>query len=111
MEKAPFTIAVPEETLTDLHERLTKTRWPNDFANPDWAYGTNRAYLSELVDYWLDGYDWRRHERAMNAFSQYKTTIDDVPIHFIHEPGKGPKPIQASTAQTKPTGMNACRNG
>jgi pimeloyl-ACP methyl ester carboxylesterase len=29
----------------------------------------------------------------MNTFSHYKITIDDVPIHFIHEPGKGPKPI------------------
>ncbi len=93
MEKTPFTIAVPEATLTDLRDRLTKTRWPNDFANPDWAYGTNRAYLTELVDYWLGGYDWRKHEQAMNAFSHYKTTIEDVPIHFIHEPGKGPNPM------------------
>ena len=27
----------------------------------------------------------------MNAFSHYKTTIENMPIHFIHEPGKGPK--------------------
>jgi|GEM_PF-4730315 len=33
MQKEPFTIAVPEETLSDLRERLVKTRWPHDFAN------------------------------------------------------------------------------
>jgi pimeloyl-ACP methyl ester carboxylesterase len=92
MQKEPFTIAIPEEALTDLRERLTKVRWPVDFANDQWQYGTNLGYLKELVDYWLHGYDWRVHERTMNAFSHYKTTIEGVPIHFIHEPGKGPNP-------------------
>src|SRR5262249_13251949 len=81
------------ETLVDLRERLARTRWPGDFANANWEYGTNLRYLKELVDYWLHQYDWRTHERAMNTFSHYKTTIEDVPIHFIHELGKGPKPI------------------
>jgi microsomal epoxide hydrolase len=43
--KKPFTIQVPEEVLTDLHERLSKVRWAEDFANPNWEYGTNGAYL------------------------------------------------------------------
>jgi len=49
MRREPFTVAIPEETLTDLHERLTKVRWPDDFANSQWEYGTNLAYLRELV--------------------------------------------------------------
>jgi pimeloyl-ACP methyl ester carboxylesterase len=93
MHKEPFTIAVPEAVLTDLRERLTRTRWPEDFANPQWEYGTPTAYLKELVNYWLHRYDWRQHERAMNAFPHYKVTIDGMPIHFLHQPGKGPKPI------------------
>ncbi len=93
MRKEPFTVAIPEETLTDLRERLSKTRWPGDFANPQWEYGTNLTYLKELVDYWLHPYDWRQHEREMNTFSHYKTTIEEIPIHFIHEPGRGPRPI------------------
>ncbi len=92
MQKEPFTITVPEEVLTDLHERLTKVRWAQDFANPNWEYGTNGDYLKELVEYWRDAYDWRKHEQEMNSFAHYKTTIDGIPIHFIHEPGKGPNP-------------------
>ncbi len=92
MQKEPFTINVPEEVLTDLHERLTKVRWAQDFANPNWEYGTNGDYLKELVEYWRDAYDWRKHEQEMNSFAHYKTTIDGIPIHFIHEPGKGPNP-------------------
>ena len=55
--------------LEDLAERLGRTRWPLDSDNEDWRYGTERAYLEELVAYWLDEYDWREHERAMNAFA------------------------------------------
>ena len=93
MDAKPFTIAIPDATLTDLQERLRRTRYPIDFANENWAYGTNRAYLEEVVAYWRDHYDWRKHEAEMNRFAHYRTTIDGIPIHFIHERGKGPKPI------------------
>ena len=93
MQKESFRIAIPDSVLDDLRQRLSRTRWPLDFANDNWDYGTNRNYLEQLVKYWYDEYDWRKHERQINAFSHYKVTIDDIPIHFIHEPGKGPKPI------------------
>jgi pimeloyl-ACP methyl ester carboxylesterase len=93
MQKEPFRIAIPDSILDDLRNRLSRTRWPIDFANDSWAYGTNRNYLEELVKYWREQYDWRKHEQEINTFSHFKVTIDEVPIHFIHEPGKGPKPI------------------
>jgi len=93
MSKESFSVAISEETLRDLRDRLARVRWPGDFANADWQYGTNLTYLKELVEYWRDRYDWRKHEREMNSFSHYKTTIDGIPIHFIHEPGKGPNPM------------------
>ena len=93
MQKETFTIDVPQDILTDLHVRLDKARLAQDFANPRWEYGTNGDYLQELIAYWRKDYDWRKHEREMNAFANYKTTIDGIPIHFIHEPGKGPNPL------------------
>ena len=89
----PFTVSVPDEELDDLRRRLEHTRWPIDFANDDWEYGSERGYMEELVDYWLGEYDWRAHEREINSFANFKTRIDDVPIHFIHERGKGPDPV------------------
>ena len=47
--------------------------------------------MRELVDYWLNGYDWRAQEAAMNALPQFRTMIDDVPVHFVHVKGKGPE--------------------
>ena len=73
-----------------LQRRLRSTRWSQDFANSGWRYGTNGDYLAELVDYWLHEYDWRATERAINSVSQWRTEIDGVPVHFVHERGQGP---------------------
>jgi microsomal epoxide hydrolase len=50
-------------------------------------------YLKELVHYWQDGYAWRMHEQVLNEFAHFKTDVDDIGIHFIHERGKGPNPF------------------
>ena len=93
MQHHAFVIDIPEETLSDLRDRLANTRWPDEIGNDDWTYGTRLADLKQLVEYWRTSYDWRRHERAMNAFPHYTVSIDDQPIHFIHQPGRGPKPM------------------
>src|SRR5487761_349394 len=92
-KKEPFTISIPDSALDDLRDRLKRTRWPIDFGNPNWEYGTQTAYLKQLVEHWHSHYDWRRHEREMNSYNHFKTEIDGIPIHFIQEHGKGPKPI------------------
>ncbi|MFV3517101.1 epoxide hydrolase family protein, partial [Mycobacterium tuberculosis] len=88
-----FVVHVPEATLADLAGRLERTVWPDDPENEDWRYGVNAAYLRELVDYWRADFDWRRVETAINAFPNFQTVIDGVPIHFIHRRGVGPKPV------------------
>ncbi len=90
----PFHIDIPQGDLDDLQSRLGRVRGPQEIGdNSDWQAGTNLAYMRELTDYWLSEYDWRAQERAMNEFPQFRTVIDDVPIHFIHVKGKGPNPI------------------
>lgn len=88
-----FTINVPEAVLNDLRGRLTTTRWTDDFANDDWRYGANTTYICELADYWRDRYDWRDRERAMNGYAHFRTEMHGIPLHFVHERGKGPTPI------------------
>ena len=90
MKIEPFKIAVPQATLDDLRARLAQTRWTDEIEG--WNYGTNRAYLKELVSYWQHEYDWRAQEAKLNQFAQFRTEIDGQSIHFIHERGKGPNP-------------------
>jgi pimeloyl-ACP methyl ester carboxylesterase len=70
-------------------------RLPGEVANSGWTYGTNLAYLKELIEYWRTRYDWRAHERELNRFAHFKVDIDGCGVHFIHQPGKGanPKPL------------------
>jgi pimeloyl-ACP methyl ester carboxylesterase len=93
MHVEPFKIAVPDAVLADLRDRLARTRFPDEIPDSDWTYGSKLSYVKELVAYWRDRYDWRRHEAALNAFPQFRARVGDLGIHFIHVKGKGPKPF------------------
>jgi pimeloyl-ACP methyl ester carboxylesterase len=93
MSIQPFKIAIPQSTLDDLHERLARTRWPDEVSGAGWDYGTNLDYLRSLVAYWQHEYDWRAQEAMLNSFSHFRTDIDGLGIHFIREHGKGPRPM------------------
>lgn len=93
MSVTPFTINIAQETLTNLQERLARTRWTDEVAEAEWEYGTNLAYLKEFTDYWQHHFDWRAQERALNAFSHFHAQVDGFGLHFIHERGKGKHPL------------------
>jgi epoxide hydrolase len=86
----PFKIQVPDSVLTDLKRRLAQARFADELTDSGWDYGTNLAYLKSLVEYWREKYDWRAQEKRLNAFDQFKTNIDGVDIHFIHQRSKNP---------------------
>lgn len=93
MASAEFTVTVETRVLEDLAARLRNTRWPQDLDNDDWFYGTNLEYLRELVDYWINHYDWAKWQDEINSFRNYRIEVDGIPIHFIREEGYGPNPI------------------
>jgi pimeloyl-ACP methyl ester carboxylesterase len=84
MEATPFRIDIPESSLTDLNERLQRTRFPDTLEDSGWEYGTNLEYLKELVEYWKQDFSWRDSERKLNHWPNYKVTIDGQELHFIH---------------------------
>jgi pimeloyl-ACP methyl ester carboxylesterase len=93
MQVEPFRISVPDAVLLNLRDRLSRTRFPDEIPGSGWTYGTNLAYMRELVAYWRDRYDWRAAEAALNRFSQFRARVGGLGIHFIHERGVGPKPL------------------
>ena len=89
----PFKALIPEEQLVDLRRRLAATRWPDKETVADQSQGAQLANLQELVRYWATDYDWRKGEAKLNAFPQFKTTIDGVDIHFIHVRSRHPNAL------------------
>ena len=88
----PFRLAIGDDAITDLKDRIRRTRFPDEAPDASWAYGSSLAFMRELADHWVERYDWRATEAALNAYPQYRTTIDGIDLHFLHVPGKGPKP-------------------
>ena len=80
----PFKISFPESDLTDLRQRISATRWPENETVADDSQGVRLALMQELARYWSTGYDWTRCEARLNAVPNFITEIDGLDIHFIH---------------------------
>ena len=93
MPLEPFVVRVPQPTLDHLRDRLLGTRWMDEVEDNAWTYGTNRAYLRALVEHWAQRFDWRRQEEALNRFHHFRADVNGFGIHFIHERGKGERPL------------------
>src|SRR5256714_12886659 len=81
----PFSIHIEPEILSDLQERIRKTRWPDQAPSAPWEQGTDLEYLRQLLEYWAGGFDWQTQERELNAAAQFRAELDGVHIHFVHE--------------------------
>lgn len=86
----PFKIEIPQPVLDDLKNRIKNTIWPDQVENSGWTIGTSIDYMKELVDYWLNKYDWRKAEAELNKFNHFTAMVDGIKLHFIHEPSKNP---------------------
>jgi epoxide hydrolase len=93
-EIGEFRIAIPQEALDDLHDRLNRTRWPSEIPGLGWERGVPLHYLRRLADYWYHDYDWRTWEAKLNELPQFTTRIDGQQVHLLHvrspEPGAIP---------------------
>jgi epoxide hydrolase len=83
-EIRPFRIAIPQQELDDLADRLARTRWPDELPGVGWSRGVPLDHLRGLAEHWRGGYDWRRHEARLNELPQWTTTVDGQAIHFVH---------------------------
>lgn len=84
MPPRPFEIHVPDADLDDLRGRLRRTRWPEPLDGAGWDYGASIGYVRELCEYWRDSYDWRVHERRINALPGFLCETDGVDLHYWH---------------------------
>ncbi len=106
----PFRIALTDELINDLHQRLRNTRWPEAEPVSDWSQGAPLAWIQDMCRYWgggsgpnvgnsggnfgghsggpSSGYDWRAREALLNRFDQFTTQIDGLDIHFVHQRSK-----------------------
>ncbi|KAF8526168.1 Alpha/Beta hydrolase protein [Gautieria morchelliformis] len=72
----PFTLSISDHALASLNSKLSTVQFPNELSDAGWEY---------------DGYDWRKHERDINAsLPQFTADIsvegfETLNIHFVHK--------------------------
>ena len=49
--------------------------------------------MKELCAYWINEFDWRKQEAAINRFSHFIAPVEGIDLHFIQEKGDGPSPL------------------
>ena len=90
-----FRIHFTEEQMEDLRRRIGHTRLPKALNAENWSLGTDDDYLSSLLTYWGNGYDWSRKEMELNQYPQFICRLDGLTIHFFHIRGsrRGAPPL------------------
>src|SRR4051812_49286143 len=93
MSVETFQIHVSEELLKDVDRRLANVRWPDELEDEPWRYGTPISYMKSFVRYWREEYDWGRWQARLNELPNFRASVGDHQIHFVHQRGVGPAPI------------------
>ena len=85
----PFKINISDKIIKNIYTKVEKYSWHEMPDDGGWAYGTNLDYLKEFSNYWINEFDWKKTEEKINKFKNFKSNIDGIDIHFIHEKGSG----------------------
>ncbi|KAK7184978.1 hypothetical protein DPSP01_002804 [Paraphaeosphaeria sporulosa] len=88
----PFNIAISDEKLRRLKQKLLLTEFPDEVTNTGdlWARGVPLSEIERLAAYWAETFDWRRAEAKLNELPQFITTIDvedfgQYNVHYVHQ--------------------------
>ena len=94
----PFKVEISDKYLQNIYSKVKNYQWHEMPDDGGWNYGTNLEYMKEISKYWIEKFDWRKTEKEINKFKNFKSNIDGIDIHFIHEKGSGanPKPLLLS---------------
>ena len=88
-------VNLTEKEISPIYQKIKDYPWNSIPDLEGWEHGTNKTYLKELCDYWINGFDWQKHEAEINKFQNFVSNVDGIDIHFIKEKGTSPnsKPL------------------
>jgi hypothetical protein len=87
----PFKITIPDERINRLKLKLSLTDFPDEVPSDEpWFRGAALSDTKRLVQYWGNGFDWRKAEAKLNQLPQYTTEIevdgfDTYDVHFVYQ--------------------------
>jgi microsomal epoxide hydrolase len=87
-----YEIFVPDARLEVIREKVCGYDWSRLLDAGGWEAGVGKDDLRQLVDYWLERFDWRAIERRLNALPHFITDVEGEHIHYVHVQGDGSRP-------------------
>ena len=88
----PFKVKIPNSLIQEIKDKVKKYPWHEMPSEGGWEYGTNLDYMKEISNYWVNDFDWSKHQEEINKFSNFISKVEEIDIHFIHEKGSGTNP-------------------
>jgi len=90
-----FNVNFTEKEISPIYQKIKDYPWNSIPDLEGWEHGTNKTYLKELCDYWINEFDWQKHQVEINKFQNFISNVDGTDIHFIKEKGTSPnsKPL------------------
>lgn len=95
----PFSIAVPDEQLEQLHQKLSSATFPDELDEAGWDMGVPLSEMKRLVASWHNNFDWREQEKKLNdQLKQYIVPVSvdgfgELDIHVVHHRSGKPNAI------------------
>lgn len=88
LKKFTTRFSIPNDELLDLSRRLSQTRWPIAPEGNPWEYGTSLDYLHQVVEFWLQDFDWRSREQQLNRHLHIIVPISGRTVHAVVIPSE-----------------------
>ena len=85
-----FNVNFTEKEISSIYQKIKDYPWNSIPDLEGWEHGTNKTYLKELCDYWINEFDWKKHEVEINKFQNFISNVDGIDIHFVKEKGTSP---------------------
>ena len=89
----PIKVDIGNKILETIKKKVKNYPWHEMPDDGGWKYGTNLDYMKEISRYWVEEFDWKKHEANINKFKNFRTRVDNIDVHFIQEKGSGTNPM------------------
>ena len=80
----PFKVDISNKILSNIYLKVKNYPWQNMPKDKKWLYGTNLGFMKKISDHWLHKYNWKKTEKKINKFKNFKKKIENLDIHFIY---------------------------
>lgn len=86
----PYHIAVPQDKINRLQQKLELCDLPDELEDAGWNYGTSLSEVQRIAEYWKTQYRWEIVEAQLNKLPNFITTIqiegfDPFDVQFLHK--------------------------